>query len=204
MKKSYCAAFLAASSLLAFLAPAAVQADVILPPSINYDRNHSDICTPVNRTDTVKGNTNFYISPSGRGVAAVVKNSCRVRLVSKFTDQTGTIWYKAVLSDGRSGWVTANRLNSVYDSNSFIQAHTSEINSNEAAMPAEPHKAIIFWSYPNSGRIAGKADGDSEHGLVCAKTWNDPKGRRWGYVTYYRGIRGCWVCMDDPYNEHLR
>ena len=121
----------------------------------------------------------------------------------------GTVWgYLIRWDDDREnrteGWVPMDDLSLVYDSQQFMADHAGEIVETDP-VPVDFHEAVLY-GYPNGPAGNGVLEEVPDYQRfdeMFTQVYTDENGLRWGYVGYYMGIRGFWVCLDDPMNRVL-
>lgn len=120
----------------------------------------------------------------------------------------GTVWgYLIRWDDDREnrteGWVPMDDLSLVYDSQQFMADHAGEIVETDP-VPVDFHEAVLY-DYPKgpAGSTLKEEPDYQRFDEMFTQVYTDENGLRWGYVGYYMGIRGFWVCLDDPMNREL-
>ena len=100
------------------------------------------------------------------------------------------------------GWISMDELTAIYDGQSFLEDHESEIKYTDAdSMPriSMPEQgAICLWSYPGAEVPFGQIEHLDENTIQFDMTYRDPEGSLWGHSSYYYGQRNFWVNTDSP------
>lgn len=183
---------LIALTLCALAAPAA--ADVLFEPDDAFYRRHSDECEPENRSYYANGAEGYvlvYSSPTGDAVDALPNDGEAHYVTWTWNGE----W--AYLPEG---WVRLADLALRYDSISFSADHAAEISEADETLTIGAEDTVWAYRYPGSGDAVEQLPRGE---LYFSALFTDSAGRRWGYFGYYMGIRGYWVCLDDPANGEL-
>lgn len=188
------------SSILLLGSPWPAQAELVPPPV--QDFSHSNVCTPVSRKAVIQANSYLYVSPLSSIVSARIgKSKKKVRVSSSYTAADGARWLKIILPDGRQGWTLQSNMLGVVDARTFALRHSKAIKKKHGVLTKfTQNRAVIFWTYPNSGEIYAQADGDPEMGIGYDQICIDHHQRTWGHVAYYRSIRDVWICLSAPHS----
>lgn len=101
-----------------------------------------------------------------------------------------------------SGWCPMEALLPLYNSNYFTEEHADEIGEGFTEEYKEG-TVLYFYSYPGSGISPAPATVFDQEPVEFERSYTDSEGRKWGYVSYWYGIRDCWLCADDPTNDSL-
>lgn len=190
--------------MAAMLLPMRANADVIFEPRDSFYERHREECTYVNRfflpsgVETVK----VYESPESDKVKASYSAGDRIYISYTYEDSDGILWGCCEDWDSDvSGWVAMAYLEVIYDETSFCEEHGGAFVSEEGSV-ATDHlgKTIRFWEYPGSqAYIEITLTTDPEGYLPeYSATYLDEAGRLWGRCSYYMGIKGHWINLDDP------
>ena len=197
-------------AVLALSLTATALADVIYEPSDDFYFSHLAECGHVNRTFFANGpggGAEYCVKPGGRASGSF-ENGQEVYVSASYADKSGADWGYAEIFDAREGgWVRLDDLLLKYDSQSFAEEFDSQIRDSGDRSLDIRETGAVFWTYPESGEAAvtwGPGEGpDPGEPLPISLVWTDEAGREWGLVSYFYGIRGRWVCLDDPANGDI-
>ena len=190
---------------LCFLLAMSAFADVIYEPEDEFFEKHREECYYENRV---------YIAAGEEGHATVMKDPKSGKSVKELSNGTeayvGWIWE----GDGGwaqlegYGWVRMTELTVKYDATSFAEEHGSEflyLDEWEFIDLADS-ECLQLWRYPGDTESFTSLSWTGENAwfseppedLSFNTIYEDPEGRRWGYIHYFYGYRNCWVCLTDP------
>ena len=211
MKKIYklLAAALAAVCLTACVGGAL--ADVIWEPRNNFYEKHKSEMVYDNTLYIVngeKGYGEFADSPDSSEIKFTIKNGERVQMLFTYKSDGDTFGVCEVQSDGGEavgGWINLKDTINVYGAEEFEAEYAKDIKaySGEPVKSADGDK-VYFYTYPLSGEVAWSMDTDGGIDPIdVTSVYTDSDGRTWGYVSYYFGARGVWICMSEPSNGNL-
>lgn len=207
MKRKILTLFLAALAILSLAVPAS--ADMIWEPRDDFYEKHWEECDYVGRDYVLAGydgKVTVFTAPGGMN-KLTLDNGLLVGI--QFTwEGKGTTWGYLVRWDENrdnrtEGWVPMDDVSLVYDSKQFMEDHAGEIKSTDP-VPVDFHEAVLY-SYPNgpAGGVLNEEPDYQRFDETFTQVYTDENGLRWGYVGYYMGIRGFWICLDDPMNKEL-
>lgn len=205
MKRKICTLFLAALALLSLAVPAS--ADIIIEPDDPFFEKHRGECDYVGRQYELAGydgKVTVFTAPGGMN-KFTLDNGLQGTI--RFTwEGKGTVWGYLEYWDDHwvEGWVPMDDVSLVYDSKQFMEEHAGEIITETQPVPVDFHEAVLY-RYPN-GPAGNTLTDDPDYqrfGEIFTQVYTDGSGLRWGYVGYYMGIRGFWICLDDPMNREL-
>lgn len=205
MKRKICTLFLAALAVLSLMVP--VSADVIIEPRDSFFEKHREECTYVARQYELAGyggKVTVFTAPGGMN-KLTLDNGLRGTI--QFTwEGKGTTWGYLIYWDDQwiEGWVPMDDVSLVYDSQQFMTDHAGEIVETDP-VPVDFHEAVRY-DYPNGPAGDGVLNEDPDYmpfDETFTQVYTDEAGLCWGYVGYYKGIRGFWICLDDPMNREL-
>ena len=204
MKYKLSAPLLALLTVLALTVP--VSADVIWEPQDSFYEKHREECDYVNRSYELAGydgNVTVFTAPGGSN-KATLDNGAQGTIQFTWNDN-GTVWgYLCWVSDSNvEGWVPMDDLSLVYDSQQFMEDYAGEI-AETSPVPVDFHEAVLY-NYPNgtSGTTLEEEPEYMSFSETFTQLYTDKNGLRWGYISYYMGMREYWVCLDDPMNGAL-
>lgn len=187
-----------------FAVPA--KADLLYEPMRNnFYRTHSEEMKQEDHLYVFReGRENYtlYVSPVSEETVGTLPAGKEVRGTWSYVDAAGTEWIivYTYLGEGYTnqieGWVPAVCLLRVYDSDLFEAEHKDEIREESGFFEAgEERRTTYFYLCPGSTNVEkGSVAGD----IAYQQVYTDAFGRRWIPVHYYEGIKGRWICMDDP------
>ncbi len=182
-------------------------ADVIVEPADSFYTLHRDECVYNNyRTyivNTNEGHAYLYVSPDSAITVEGYSNGEKVGISWLYTDKKGEVW--GVLSH-KSGWFRMSDLSVVYDSFSFSEEHSGEMQKYIAGsytVEATEEKPVIMWKYPGNRYELPTAFRGGNIAEYVSQTYTDAEGNVWGYIVYYMGHKNIWVCLSDPYGEKV-
>ena len=180
-------------------------ADLIYEPEDSFYKKHRDECHYENRVYIASGEAGYAAAkndPTSKKTAWEIPNGTEI-YISFVWDKEGG-WG---LKDSH-GWISMEELTVKYDSISFELEHGGEFLYPEEMeyLDLEGCSRVLLWEYPGDAEPCYTMNGTGEdlwwgwppEDLSFNTIYEDPEGRRWGYVHYYYGIRECWVCLSDP------
>ena len=209
MKRKIFTLFLAALAVLSLTVPAS--ADSIWEPDDSFYEKHREECDYVGRQYVLAGydgTVTVFTAPGGMN-KLTLDNGLRVGIQFTWKGK-GTTWGYLVRwdedRDNRTeGWVPMDDVSLVYDSKQFMEDHAGEIITETQPVPVDFHVAVLY-DYPNGPAGDGVLNEDPDYmpfDETFTQVYTDEAGLCWGYVGYYKGIRGFWICLDDPMNREL-
>jgi len=207
---------------LFIILPITAFADVILePPDDFYSKNHYD-CRYLNRNYYANGVRGYIVLKSEPGSDREVATYANGEVFNiSFTYGKGAEEWGVIMFDTegkqfdqwKTGWVPMSELALVYDYIAFEEDNKDSIyNASLDAVKLFQEKEIIFWTWPGSGIIMNRhsvpiddpQQTRLESGWLSADTaYIDGEGREWGFIGYFYGIRGAWVCFSDSANAEI-
>lgn len=179
-----------------------VRADVIWEPQDDFYEKHSSDCTRVNRqfiADGPDGVVILYESPESPKEVATWENGYQTWISFAYEDEQGIVWGFPYELEEKSGWVPMEYMKVVYDSISFMEEHRSQIENQDGFLD-ESYKddTIYYWKYPGSDDGGSINMQNWDYMPDYSSVYTDEEGRSWGYVGYFVGYRGVWICLDNP------
>ncbi|MCI9170625.1 MAG: hypothetical protein HFF42_06830 [Lawsonibacter sp.] len=209
MKRKMLTLFLAALALLSMAVPAS--ADLIWEPGDPFYEKHQGECDYVGREYVLAGydgKVTVFTAPGS--MSKLTLDNGLLGTIQFTWEGKGTVWgYLIRWDDDREnrteGWVPMDDVSLVYDSQQFMEDHAGEIITETQPVPVDFHEAVTY-RYPNGPADDGVLNEDTDYmpfDETFTQVYTDENGLRWGYVGYYMGIRGVWICLDDPMNREL-
>ena len=191
----------------AMVLPFAASADVIYTPFDSFYEENYDVCDIVNRSFTAagpNGNVTLYESPESAQENAVIANGEVLHVSVAYTDADGITWGCAEQWDKDiMGWAPMDYLTVVYDGISFDEEFGHLFEKTEAELSKEYRgKTIYFWKYPGSQDFIDFEIWDDGSMPTWHEVYTDAEGRTWGKCPYHYGVRGYWICLDDPLADY--
>lgn len=182
-----------------------VRADVIWEPQDDFYEKHSSDCTYVGRqftADGPDGKVILYESPESAKKVATWENGYQVWISFTYEDKQGIVWGFPSEWEEKSGWIPMEYMKVVYDSISFMEEHRSQIEDRDGSLD-ESYKSdtINYWKYPGSDDGGNINMQDWDNMPVYSYVYTDEESRSWGYLNYFYGYRGVWICLDNPTAE---
>ena len=180
-------------------------ADVIYEPEDSFFEKHRDECYYENRV---------YIASGENGYASAKKNPTSKK--AEWEIPNGTEIYISFVweQDGgwglkdSHGWISMDELTVKYDGISFAQEHGGEFLYLDEweFIDLTGRDCLHLWRYPGDTEPFNTLSGSGEdywwgwppEEMSVNTIYEDPAGRRWGYVNYYYGLRDFWVCLTAP------
>lgn len=205
MKQKLLSLFLALLAISALAVP--VSADVIWEPEDSFYAKHQDECSYVNRRYELagyNGTVTVFTAPGGTNMATLDNG---LRGTIQFTwAGNGISWgYLVWVTDSIvEGWVPMDDLSLIYDSQQFMEDHAGEITASDPV--SVDFQEAVLYSYPNGpvGDYILTEDTDYQSfSEIFTQLYTDESGLRWGHVSYYKGTRDYWVCLDNPMSAEL-
>ena len=190
---------------LSFLLAMSALADVIYEPEDSFYKKHRQECHYENRV---------YIAAGENGYASAKKNPTSKK--AEWEIPNGTEIYISFVWDqdggwglkDSHGWISMSELTVKYDGISFAQEHGAEFLYLDEleSLDLTDCDCMHLWRYPGDEAPYSTLSGSGENywwgwppeDLSFNTIYEDPEGRRWGYVSYYYGIRDFWVCLTAP------
>lgn len=170
------------------------------PPFSSFYEKVQDDTQRVERdyyTNGQKGYIALRKAPDG-SITRYVTNAKKVHVFCFYKD-----WAMITHLDGQElstpCWVEQSALYLIYDEQSFREEYAHEIENGSATLILpEGCEFIYIYAYPGAAEPFDYSYLSEEDPIVCAGRYTDPEGRLWGRISYYRGIRRKWVCLDEP------
>ncbi|MBR3557086.1 MAG: hypothetical protein IKN89_14365 [Oscillospiraceae bacterium] len=185
-------------------------ADVIYEPEDTFFKKHRDECHYENRVYIASGENGYASAkknPTSNKAEWEIPNGTEV-YISFVWDQDGG-WG---LKDSH-GWISMSQLTVKYDGISFAQEHGGEFRYLEEweFLDLTGRDCLHLWRYPGDAEPFNTLSGSGEDAwwgwppeeMSVNTIYEDPEGRRWGYVNYYYGLRDFWVCLTAPDDASL-
>ena len=195
---------------LSFLLAMSALADVIYEPDDDFLRKHEDECYYEDRV---------YIASGANGYASAKNNPTSKKAeweIPKVTEvYISFVWGQDGgwgLKDSH-GWISMSELTVKYDGISFAQEHGGEFLYLDEweFLDLTGRDCLHLWRYPGDTEPFNTLSGSGEdywwgwppEEMSFNTIYEDPAGRRWGYVNYYYGLRDFWVCLTAPDDASL-
>lgn len=198
-------------------------ADVAWEPENSFYQRNQRKCEAEERTYWVNGEAGYVTireEPEGKPLVNV-KNGVKYYVYGTYT-KDGETWglvnynvsddetaYLAVSDEVEPGWTEAwvpmADMVLYYDQQSFREDHPGEIIEQEKAVAVDG-KALCYYEYP-CGPLNWQMEKkymQSVDPITVRECYVDSDGKTWGYVSYWRGNREVWICLDDPENPDLQ
>lgn len=202
--KKFMTMLLVLALLVASALPMAARADVIFEPRDSFYERHREECTYINRNFRSNGvrTVTVYESPESDKVEAFYRTGDRIYISYTYEDSYGNLWGCCENWDSEiSGWVPMAYLEVIYDGISFEEEFGDQFRDEQGSIGGDYlGKTIYFWEYPGSIGYIDMELGTDPDGYLpeYREIYVDEDGRRWGRCSYYMGIKGYWLQMDDP------
>ena len=189
--------------LIVLMLPLQAKADVIYEPWDSFYEEHRSECEYHSRSYTAagpNGDVTVYESPESAWEVTKLSNGETLWISYTYKDAGGVTW--GCWEDWEQdllGWVPMDYLNLIYDGISFEEEHGNQFETVACSLdvPELTGQTVYFWEYPGSSAyIDVKLDG--EYRPEFQTSYTDANGTQWVRCGYYMGIRGYWVCLDDP------
>lgn len=201
---------IALAALLAALAmPAA--ADVAYMPRDDFLMKHMEECRYENRWYYTNGEEGYVLahkSPESAD-ATPLPNGNRYLITNIYQGSWGVLEYdpktleNSEASGCVAGWVELEQMVAEYDNTAFRADHAAELTEYDEQLKLAKDQTAYAYKYPGSGVVIAEISGEWSEAISFQQAFTDPAGRKWGYCGYHFGIKGFWVCLDDPFNGEL-
>lgn len=195
---------------LSFLLAVSAFADVIYEPDDDFLQKHEDECHYENRVYIASGENGYASakkSPTSKKAEWEIPNGTEI-YISFVWDQDGG-WG---LKDSH-GWISMSELTVKYDGISFAQEHGREFSYLEdwEFPDLTDRDCLHLWRYPGDAEPFTTLGGSGEDAwrkwppeeMSFNTIYEDPEGRRWGYISYFYGYRDFWICLTAPDDASL-
>ncbi len=195
MKRIICLAL----AFMLLLAPV-VRADIIFEPwGDKFYETHKDECRLHERSYLAQGpDGSVVVYDSPESAAQEVKLENGTILWISWVYEGETRWgYCEDFVEEWSGWVPMDYLLLRYDHICFTEEFGSRIEKQEGTVDAAG-QTVRFWDYPGSPDASASLRVDGDYLPEYYQFFTDDAGRNWGCISYFKGIRNVWVCLDDP------
>ena len=187
-----------------FLNMLPVKADAIWEPRSEFYEEHASECEYNARNYIANGPdgvVKIYVSPENSTVVDTLENGVSVCVLFTYVDEDGIEWgvvenYNDAL---RTGWLPMEYMTVVYDYISFKEEYGAEFVEESGALDVEySGQKVRFWSYPGAKGTGYEMDIFEEEWMPeYNQVFVDEEGHKWGYISYYYGIKHTWVCLDN-------
>lgn len=208
--KKFTQIIIACVILVSFLSGMAL-ADVIWEPNDDFYKAHFNECTYVNRQYYSNGETGYmelFSEPGGNSLGFADNGQIfNVQFSYKLGEETwGVVSYSesgdklvtATGGDAKSGWFKLSDAALKYDYKSFDEAHSVDYKLYDGDYSElKDVQNIVTWTFPNSGESSGTLDKIDEN-FTIQTAYTDLGNTKWGFVSYYYGMKSFWVCLSKP------
>lgn len=159
----------------------------------------------------------MYKSPESDEEVAIWENGYQTWIVCTYEDERGIVWgIPSSEREEKIGWVPMEYMKFVYDSTSFTENHSSQIERRDGRLDYESYKndIIYLWKYPGSDNgisvnmqdlldVFSNLDNYLDYIIPeYSFVYTDEEGRSWGYVgDYFKLYEDRWICLDNPTAE---
>ncbi len=202
--------------IICFALALPVYADVIIEPDDSFYSKHRGEMVEERRDYYVNGENGWLAvaeKPGSKQTVWTVQNGEFLHIMYVYADGWD-LWgiVERRTADGEnweSGWVPMEKLSLKYDHISFrdeygdlFTSYTGDYATVKAA------DKLVLWTWPGSGEIAAEwnvpANMEWNNNILDVQdVYTDTDGREWGNLIYWSGIRGTWLCLDDPSNTAI-
>ena len=188
-------------------------ADAIFAPEDDFYNSHAGDCEYINRdyyANVESGFTELFTKPNGSSLGFADNGELfHIQFSYKLGDE---LWGLAEYSESgnkliarngdvyKTAWMKLSDFTTKFDYISFDEAHSSEYNAYEGDYSELSGVVnIVMWTFPNSGESNGTVDQVDED-FAVGSVYTDIDGVKWGFVSYYYGMKNFWICLSDPIN----
>ena len=187
--------------LAALLVPVTARADVIYEPFDSFYEEHRDECTYVGRSYTANGpngTVTLYASPVNPGVEKTYPNGTALYVSYTYQTADGVLWGCCDYWDDVTGWAPMEYLELIYDGISFEEEYGDQFVQTQIVMVTdeEEGETIYFWEYPGS-RDYIDVTIRKDYAPEFQTSYTDANGNEWVRCSYYMGIKGYWVNLNN-------
>lgn len=189
--------------LLLALLPVTAHADVIYEPFDSFYEAHRGECTYVGRSYTAtapNGTLTLYGSPEDPGVEKAYPNGTALYVSYTYQAADGVLWACCDKWDEDvTGWAPMEYLELIYDGISFEEEYGDQFVPVQVTLAAEEWagKEVYFWQYPGSSTYI-LMPMEADYLPDFQTSYTDSDGAQWVRCSYYMGIKGYWVNLNDP------
>ena len=189
-------------------------ADLIFEPNNSFYNSHQKECTYINRSFYANGEDGYvdFLSAPNGFILDRFENGTSIHISWQYKN-----WGCASIGSGKSqtdGWISLDDLILIYDSTSFAQEYENQIVPYNGEFSDFDQKitCINFYEYPGAPEILmtkSLKDNTTSNQIFMnnltsatqspiSSVFTDESGLTWGYISYWRGYRNIWFCLDDP------
>ena len=189
--------------LILFLFPMEAKADIIYEPRDSFYEEHRDECTYVGRSYTAdgpNGTVTLYTSAVNPAVEKTFPNGTVLYVSYTYQSADGVLWGCCDdWVDDVTGWAPMEYLELIYDEQSFSEEYADRFESVELTLddPKLTDETVRFWSYPGS-RDYVEVTMPEGNRPAFQLSYTDESGMQWVRCSYFRGIKGHWVNLNNP------
>lgn len=192
--------------LAALLLPVSTRADVIYQPFDSFYEQNWDECEYVCRSYTANGpngDVTLYKSPvDDMMVSGSVPNGEAVFVSYTYEDSRGIVWGCCeIWEEDLLGWAPMDYLVLIYDGISFEEEYADRFVAEEGSIGKDYlGQTIYFWQYPGSTAYFDMELQSDPDGYMpeYSTIYLDEAGNKWAKCSYYMGIKGYWINLNDP------
>ena len=187
-------------------------ADVIWEPYGDFWSEHSNECEYLDGARfEAQTDTPLVASPDDPAVLDTIPAGDVVYV--GYSWQGGELWgavegFRREGSDTwQEGWVRLADFRKLYGPAEFAADHQNEFFEADGGVTVTNRTPVVLWTFPGSGETAGTVGGPDfwmeEETASFDRVWTDEDGHDWAQLSYFYGLRGCWVYLPDPETDSL-
>lgn len=203
--------------LLGLLLALPALADEIYEPEDSFYQSHARECEHAERFYVVTGaGADVAEAPGQKSVGSCAAGETIYAEYIWRSEKSGSTWglvnFRNAEGYWDEGWVLLDGMEIVPDGREFNAQYGGEVYTSEDAPEIKLWETGPYlWTYPGAAEPDAVLDTfvDPEHFydadliLTFRTLYDDPEGRTWGRIDYWRGWQDRWVCLSDPENPDL-